>query len=161
MSPLVSVFLSPSVSELPDADRNPFTNPSGLHHCKSKSLSQKNGENIGGIRLSWWNLRRGKKKDQIVNQLTNLTDFDYLVLYLCVKWLYLFSLCHDREGKYLPLPIERALSLCLLVKWRTIIVRTYTTNHPLWRAQSRLHLCHYPFGHSLWSTIRKGIPLMR
>ncbi len=52
MSPLVSVFLSPSVSKLPDADRNPFTNPSGLLHCKSKSLSQKNGENAGGSGLS-------------------------------------------------------------------------------------------------------------
>jgi len=46
MSPLVPVFLSPSVSELPDVDRKPPTNPSGHHHCKSKIVSQKNQKNL-------------------------------------------------------------------------------------------------------------------
>ena len=62
MSTLVNGFRSASVSKLPDAERNSFTNPSGEHHYKSKIVSQKN--------IKKYLLMNGlRQKSQILNSL--------------------------------------------------------------------------------------------
>ena len=81
ISPLATVFRSSSMSKLPDADRKPFPNPSGQHHCKSKIVPPKILKNLCSTELGDKILFVHGDAEQWFYKITdfaNLTDYQHV-----------------------------------------------------------------------------------